>query len=119
MPSDISYLSGIAVLDENLPVGLRPPADAPQDRQFAAWGHDVHGLGHGREDEKPRWWLVHWGSDVQAKPGEDRGYWRTSTPGHSTRIRIIGWMPLPWTDHVAAAGMAKAQGVPFDPEQNY
>ncbi len=104
---------------ELLPPGLRHPDDAPRDAQFVAWGHDCHGNGHRRESEHPRWWLVHWGSDTPSRDGEDRGYWRASYPGMSTRIRIVGWLPLPWPDRFAGFGMANAQGIPFDPDQTY
>jgi hypothetical protein len=71
---------------------LNPPETAPKDgEQLIAWAI--------RSDlgPQPVWCLVQWGPDyVGGEP-----FWRCLTPGYSSAVEILGWLPLPWSDVIS------------------
>lgn len=92
-----------------VPAGLRrdPP---PQDgRQFVAWALDLRQRMHqGPDDEPfpPRWMIVQFAADWRTGPR----YWRCQTPGYSTSVQVLGWMPLPENDNLGGEALAEGFG---------
>jgi hypothetical protein len=82
---------------------LNSPDDAPKDgTEFISWAIDAHGEGYEKPSRDARWVTAQWANDC----GVGNPYWRWSVPGRSTRVIILGWLPLPWNDRYAdcAAG---------------
>lgn len=80
---------------EDVPPGLCTDAPPEDPRvQIVAWAIDIHGLGVGEEDPKPRWMVVQW-----ARPYEMTcAAWMGFMPGRQTVVRVLGWLPLPALD---------------------
>lgn len=75
--------------------GLRTDAPPESGDQILAWAIDAHGNGFSRPADHPRWVIAQFAGDY---PGDD-AYWRWSVPGRSTRVIILGWLPLTANDH--------------------
>jgi hypothetical protein len=70
---------------------LNPPDTAPKNgEQFIAWGIRS-GL------DQPVCCVVQWAPDYAG--GEP--FWRCTTPGRSSEVEILGWLPLPWSDEAS------------------
>ena len=89
----------------DIPTGFRtdPP---PQDgSQFVAWAHDQNALGFDKEHPDAQWVIAQWAAEYRG----GTPYWRWATPGRSTSVRILAWMPLPHLDRYGKYGLDNLQ----------
>lgn len=70
--------------------GLRTDEPPHDGSHIVAWAIDQHAHGYDVPGE-PRWVIAQWIGDLP----ESEPYWRWQTPGLTTRVVILGWLPLP------------------------
>lgn len=78
------------------------------DRQYIAMAIDMHGGGHGKPSDDPRWCVVQWGNRFCG--GVDP-YWESSSPGYSTRVLILKWADLPELDRIGRVRADRAEEI--------
>lgn len=77
----------------DIPSGLRTDAPPTDGSQIVAWAIDNWMVSRDG-DARPRWVIAQWAEDYRG----GAPYWKWSTPGRSTSVTILGWLPLPALD---------------------